>query len=161
MTRLKLLLCLLLLSTSFALAQERYLNEEHGFSVSIPAGWKEIPSTDQDEIAAWRRPDAEAEASVISVDAGEATLADFLEAIREDLDPAQVLGQREVSLGGQPAYQLVVKEDADDGAVAIHTILIAHGRAYDMLVFGLASEYAKDPEPFHRIGASFLLEEGD
>lgn len=159
MIRPNLLISLLLLFTCFAAAEERYFNKEHGFSVIVPATWKEIPPTDEDEVAAWRRPDTDAEASVMSIEVGEASLEDIISALKEEMDPAQIKSQKAISLGGREAYRLVATEAED--VIVIHTFLVAHGRAFDMIVFGLASEYEKDPEPFLKIGESFLLEEGD
>jgi len=146
-------------------AENTYTSTEHGFSISYPAGWMEVPPSRPSEIISLTFVEGIPGASVSVEPVGEGTtLAEF------GLQLSQGLGQRwgnyelvsegEITLDdGTPAYEIVFIGTMEGYTLKSKYVIVIQGtQVFFIMGFSMPANFERDEAVLDEIIHSFHLE---
>jgi len=142
-----------------------YTSEEHGFSVSYPAGWMEAPTGRHGEIITLSSVEGLPSVTFSVFPVGEeTTLAEFIPQLKEDLSKRvgdyDLVSEGEITLDdGTPAYEIVFSGIMEGYALkAKYVIVIRRANVFLAQGFTMPPRFEQDEAAIDEVIHSFHLE---
>jgi hypothetical protein len=144
---------------------DTYTSAEHGFSISYPAGWMEIPTSRSGEVVALAAAGGLPSVSVAiqAVEEG-TTLADYGSQLSQGM--GQIWGDYELASDGEitlddgtPAYEIVFSATMEGYALKCKYVIVIQGtQAFFIMGFSIAVTFEQDEATLNEVIRSFHLE---